>query len=113
VFLINTTRGALVDEAALLKALEAGQIAGAGLDVFAHESLAREGHPLGRLYAMENVILTPPPHLLHGRGHAPPGGGDAGALLRDPGGPGGAGEVGGSEVGIETVLLPTNRVASI
>jgi D-3-phosphoglycerate dehydrogenase len=57
--LINTARGALIDEPALLEALEAGQIAGAGLDVFAHEPLTPEGHPLSRLYRMENVLLTP------------------------------------------------------
>jgi D-3-phosphoglycerate dehydrogenase len=57
--LINTARGALVDEAALLDALQAGRIAGAGLDVFAAEPLALTGHPLSRLYEMENVLLTP------------------------------------------------------
>jgi len=58
-FLINVSRGALIDEPALVEALETGRIAGAGLDVFAHEPLALEGHPLSRLYAMENVILSP------------------------------------------------------
>ncbi len=58
-FLINTARGAIVDEAALLAALEQGAIAGAGLDVFAHEPLAREAHPMSRLYAMHNVLLSP------------------------------------------------------
>jgi len=58
-FLINTSRGAIVDEAALLEALERSAIAGAGLDVFSREPLARAGHPLSRLYEMDNVILSP------------------------------------------------------
>jgi len=58
-FLINTSRGAIVDEAALLVALERGAIAGAGLDVFAQEPLTRTGHPMSRLYEMDNVILSP------------------------------------------------------
>ncbi|MBE7245556.1 MAG: hydroxyacid dehydrogenase [Actinomycetospora chiangmaiensis] len=54
-FLINTSRGGLIDEAALVEALEAGTIAGAGLDVTAQEPLP-VGHPLAR---QERVILTP------------------------------------------------------
>lgn len=57
--LINTCRGAIVDESALLDALDSGAIGGAGLDVFSEEPLTHKNHPLSRLFTMENVILTP------------------------------------------------------
>ena len=53
--LINTARGAIVDEAALIDALSTRRIASAGLDVFATEPLA-EGHPLTKL---PNIVMTP------------------------------------------------------
>jgi glyoxylate reductase len=53
-FLINTARGAIVDEAALVRALQTKQIAGAGLDVFEHEPKVDK-----RLRKMSNVVLTP------------------------------------------------------
>lgn len=54
-FLINTSRGALIDEPTLIEALENHQIAGAGLDVQEQEPPA-ENNPL---YTLPNVILTP------------------------------------------------------
>jgi phosphoglycerate dehydrogenase-like enzyme len=55
VILINTARGGVIEEAALVRALNDRQIAGAGLDVFAHEPLPA-GHPF---LTMENVVMTP------------------------------------------------------
>jgi phosphoglycerate dehydrogenase-like enzyme len=54
-FLINIGRGKLVDEAALVKALEKKRIAGAALDVFDFEPLPASSP----LWAMENVSITP------------------------------------------------------
>ena len=52
---INTSRGSVIDETALCRALEQGRIAGAGLDVFETEPF-RPDNPLA---AMPNVVLTP------------------------------------------------------
>jgi phosphoglycerate dehydrogenase-like enzyme len=54
-YLINTSRGPIVDEAAMLAALRDGKIAGAGLDVFDVEPLPFD-HPLRK---MDNVVITP------------------------------------------------------
>lgn len=54
-FLVNTSRGPIVDERALVEALRAGAIAGAGLDVYDEEPLPPD-HPLRRL---PNTVITP------------------------------------------------------
>ena len=53
-YLINTSRGEIVDEGALLNALEQGRIAGAGLDVYSHEPAVD-----ARMLSLANVVLLP------------------------------------------------------
>jgi glyoxylate reductase len=53
-FIINTARGAIIDEAALVRALKQKRIAGAGIDVFEHEPKVPPA-----LLKMKNVVLTP------------------------------------------------------
>ena len=53
-YLVNSARGDVVDEEALLEALQNGTIAGAGLDVFAKEPTVTEG-----LLSLDNVVLLP------------------------------------------------------
>jgi len=54
-YIVNTARGPLIDEPALIAALDAGQVGGAGLDVVAAEPLAKDSPLLGR----DNVIISP------------------------------------------------------
>jgi D-3-phosphoglycerate dehydrogenase len=54
-YLVNTARGPLIDEPALIAALDSGQIGGAGLDVVTAEPLAKDSKLLGR----DNVIISP------------------------------------------------------
>ncbi|MGH7886757.1 MAG: D-2-hydroxyacid dehydrogenase family protein [Candidatus Binatia bacterium] len=54
-YLVNTARGAIVDEAALVRILQEKAIAGAALDVFVEEPLAKN-HPIAQL---DNVVITP------------------------------------------------------
>jgi len=61
-YLVNVARGPVVDEPALIEALEAKRIAGAGLDVFEQEPLPAD-HPL---WTMPGVLITP-----HTAGHGP------------------------------------------
>ncbi len=55
VVVVNTARGGIIDEAALIDALRSGRVGAAGLDVFEEEPLP-DGHPLG---AFDQVILSP------------------------------------------------------
>jgi D-3-phosphoglycerate dehydrogenase len=66
--LINVSRGAIVDEAALVVALREKIIAGAALDVYSREPLSHAGHPMSALYGQDNVILFP--HLTFYTGEA-------------------------------------------
>ena len=56
---VNVSRGAIIDEEALVRALQSARIAGAALDVYTDEPLALSGHPLSPLYGMDNVLLWP------------------------------------------------------
>lgn len=58
-FLINVSRGAIVDEAALTQVLNEGGIGGAGLDVFGCEPLNKTDHPMASLFDHPLVILSP------------------------------------------------------
>jgi len=58
-FLVNVSRGAIVDEQALVRSLAEGRIAGAALDVYSREPLKHAGHPMSPLFSMDNVILLP------------------------------------------------------
>lgn len=57
--LVNVSRGALIDEAALVEAVVAGRIGGLGLDVYSQEPLTRSGHPMSALFGRDDVILFP------------------------------------------------------
>lgn len=57
-YIVNTARGPLIDEDALIRALRSGRIAGAGLDVFEHEPITNP-----ELYTFDNLIVSP--HLAY------------------------------------------------
>ena len=54
-FIINIARGAIIDESALIQALQSSKIAGAGLDVFSTEPLDKDSP----LFELDNVFLSP------------------------------------------------------
>jgi D-3-phosphoglycerate dehydrogenase len=55
----NVSRGALIDEAALVEAVVGGRLGGVGLDVYSQEPLATSGHPMSPLFNRDDVILFP------------------------------------------------------
>ncbi|MDX8481546.1 C-terminal binding protein [Mesorhizobium sp. VK24D] len=57
--LINVSRGALIDEAALVEAVVEKRIGGVGLDVYSQEPLLTSGHAMSALFGRDNVILFP------------------------------------------------------
>ena len=57
--LVNVSRGALIDEAALVEAVVAGRLGGVGLDVYSQEPLATSGHPMSPLFGRDDAILFP------------------------------------------------------
>ena len=57
--LVNVSRGALIDEAALVEAVLADRLGGVGLDVYSTEPLAKAGHVLSPLFGRDDVILFP------------------------------------------------------
>ncbi len=65
-YVINIARGQMIDEPALIEALQAGKIAGAGLDVAVKEPLPTE-HPF---WSMPNVLITPHIGGAGGPGHS-------------------------------------------
>ena len=64
---INTARGAVVDEEALTEAIESGNIGGIGIDVYSTEPFS-EAHPYNRILGKSNVLLTP--HMAWGAAEA-------------------------------------------
>ena len=58
-YIVNTARGGLVDEAALLAAVRAGQIKGAGLDVLSMEPPPKDHPVLSALLKEERILITP------------------------------------------------------
>jgi D-3-phosphoglycerate dehydrogenase len=57
--LLNVSRGAIINEAALVQAVLTGRLGGVGLDVFSSEPVMKEGHVMSPLFGRENVILFP------------------------------------------------------
>jgi D-3-phosphoglycerate dehydrogenase / 2-oxoglutarate reductase len=57
--LVNVSRGALIDEQALVEMVIEGRIGGLALDVYSKEPLAMAGHPMSALFGRDDVILFP------------------------------------------------------